>query len=299
MLRRRDSMNNRRVSRGNRRGYFMRISNLTLCAWLLAQGLLPLSAWAAKPVLLLHPTIVMLEGRTRAATINVVNRGDARGTFVVSWVDFAMTPEGGLRKLEQPPSWTLQPHVRYSPRRMTLDPGETQLVKIALRRSLDVSEGEYYSHFKVLTLSSEAVDDPVAMDNTGPARSVNIVARSAMAIPVIWRNTSAEPRAAIESVVFDPEDNLEVKELLVGVRRFGDASVRGFLHVIRYGQGDIEIPVADPVPVVIYPSLDVRTVPVRLQAGFFADDLKKGVTIIYASSLDIDDKEARLASFRY
>lgn len=299
MSRRNDSLHTPCSQLTNRRGSWLRMLNLVLCFWVAAQMFLPLPAWAAKPILLLHPTIVMLEGRTRTATINVVNRGDAPGIFAVSWVDFEMTPEGGLRKLEQPPSWSLQPHVRYSPRRMTLAPGETQLVKVALRRNLDVKQGEFYSHFKVLTLSSDVADDRTATSGNEAAGSVNIVARSAMAIPVIWRNTQAEPRAAIESVVFDPEDNEEVKELLVGVRRLGKVSVRGFLHVVRYGEDNTEIPVADPVPLVIYPSLDARTVPVRLQAGFFTDDLRNGITVIYASSIDIEDREARLASFRY
>jgi len=299
MLFRKDWWSAGRAGRADRRGSVTWRLQLALCFCLFVLSAVPLSAWAAKPILLLHPTIVTLEGRTRAATINVVNRGDARGTFVVSWVDFEMTPEGGLRKLAQPPSWSLQPHVRYSPRRMTLEPGETQLVKVALRRNLDVKQREFYSHFKVLTLAADVPDDSADLNTGGAVGSVNIVARSAMAIPVIWRNTSAEPRAVIESVVFDTEDNQEVRELRVGVRRLGKVSVRGFLHVVRYGEDNSEIPVADPVPVVIYPSLNVRTVPVRLQAGMFTGDLHKGVTVIYASSIDIKDRESRLASFRY
>lgn len=281
------------------RRIFSRQFSKVLCAWLLVLTVIPSSIWAAKPVLLVHPTIVMFEGRTRTASIYVVNRGDARGTFVVSWVDLSMTPEGGLRKQEEQPSWSLQPHIRYSPRRMTLDPGETQLVKVALRRKEGVPPGEYYSHFKVLTLSSEDLENPTAKKDNEAERRVNIVARSAMAIPVIWRNTQQEPKAVIESVVFDTAGNFRVSELQVGVRRLGKLSVRGFLHVVRPGEDDTEIPLADPVPLVIYPTVDVRTVPIQLRSRLRADELEKDVTVIYASSIDIEERETRLASFRY
>ncbi len=280
-------------------GIILRITSVVLGAWLFALTLIPLSTWAAKPTLLLHPTMVMFEGRSRTASIYVVNRGDAQGTFVVSWMDLSMTPEGGLRKMVEPPAWSLQPHIRYSPRRMTLAPGETQLVKVALRRNNDVPKGEYYSHFKVLTLSSETAGESSRQENDEVKGSVNVVARSAMAIPVIWRNSKAEPRAVIESVKFSPAGNLRVSELQVGVRRLGKLSVRGFLHVVRPGADDTEVPLSDPVPLVMYPTVDLRTVPVRLQSRLPEGELEQGVTVIYASSIDLEDKETRLASFRY
>ena len=183
----------------------------------------------AGAVLFIHPTLVMFEGNTRSATITLSNRGDQTGTFEMSWTDMTMTPNGGLVKHEGPAPWSLQSYVRYSPRRVTLAPLESQVIRIAVRRGLDVAEGEYYSHFRVLTLNSE--DPTTAEEDTSEqvAAAVVIQARSAVAIPIVWRNSRDNSSASIESVHIDRDTN----QLSVDVIRHGQVSVRGFLHVFK------------------------------------------------------------------
>ena len=137
----------------------MRVISLIVLSLTVA-SLSPASA-RADAVLFIYPTLVMFEENQRSAEVTVSNRGDQTGTFEMSWSEMTMTPEGGLVKREGPAAWSIQPYVRYSPRRVTLAPLESQVVRIAVRRGVDVPEGEYYSHFRVLTLNSE---DPLAAE---------------------------------------------------------------------------------------------------------------------------------------
>lgn len=247
----------------------------------------------AGAVLFIHPTLIIFEGNDRSATITLSNRGDQTGIFEMSWADMIMTPTGGLVKNEGPAPWSLQPYVRYSPRRVTLEPLESQVVRIAVRRGLKVPEGEYFSHFRVLTLNSE---DPLAdeSDTQAPTgAAITIEARSAVAVPIIWRNSRESSSASIEAVRIDQDSN----QLSVDVQRHGPLSVRGFLHVLEIAADGARSPLAAPVPLVIYPNLDMRTMTIDLNDGVMAANLESGTKVYYSTDLQMNDKSIIIDSY--
>ena len=256
-------------------------------------SLVPTLAQAAA-VLFIYPTLVIFEGGQSSGTITVTNRGDQTGTFEMSWNDMTMMPGGGLVKAEDPAPWSLQPYVRYSPRRVTLEPMQSQVVRIAVRRGQDVPEGEYYSHFRVLTLNSEdpsAVDEDADVPDTGSA--VMIEARSAVAVPIIWRNSNDVSSASIEAVKVDRAAN----KLTVDVRRQGQLSVRGYLHVLETAADGTRNFLAEPVPLVIYASLDARTMDIELNDGVVAANLSRNTEVYYSPDLEITDSSVMIDSF--
>lgn len=271
-----------------------RLQSAALAATCLATLATPNPAAAGKPVLLVHPTKVLLEGRIRGASVNLINRGDAKGTFLISWIDYDMTPEGGLivRDAETPPS--LQPHVRLSPRRVTLEPGGRQVVKLALRPGPDIREGEYYSHLKILAVPSPETAAAGAALARATASGVRITARTAMAIPVVWRNGRSRPRAEI----LDARLDRDAGSVSVDLRRLGSSSVRGSLSLLPPGRVRRDDPIlAEVLPVVIYPNLDARTVELRLTAIGLGEALKPGTRLVYSSEPDARGRKTTLASF--
>lgn len=283
-----------KISRWLRRWLWLAASTLPVIILLSAALLLPKIVWAGKAELFIRPTFVELTSRQRSATVTIVNQGDATGVFVISWMEIFMTPQGDLAIGDGVAPWSLQPHVRYSPRRVTLIPGETQLVKIALRRDKDVPDGEFYSHLKVVTLNDHersAVDRKVAGD-TPLRRTVTIETRSATAIPVIWRNSKSTPRATIESVEIDPDTS----KVVVDVRRIGELSTRGYLHVVRTGTDGTRHELADPMPLVIYPTVERRVITVPLKADFCDADLGIETEVVY--SHDLAGGKRNLAAYR-
>ena len=260
---------------------------------LASMSLVPTLAQAGA-VLFIYPTLLIFEGDERSGTITVTNRGDETGTFEMSWTDMTMNADGGLVKHEGEAPWSLQSYVRYSPRRVTLEPLESQVIRIAVRRGLDIPEGEYYSHFRVLTLNSE---DPSANLNDAEEQDtgavITIAARSAVAIPIVWRNSQATSSASIDSVRIDPDAN----QLSVDVRRHGPLSVRGYLQVVETAADGTRSFLAEPVPLVIYPSLDARTMAIELHDGVFAGNLKRGTEVYYSPDLEMTDKSIVIDSY--
>ena len=260
---------------------------------LASMSLVPTLAQAGA-VLFIYPTLLIFEGDERSGTITVTNRGDETGTFEMSWTDMTMNADGGLVKHEGEAPWSLQSYVRYSPRRVTLEPLESQVIRIAVRRGLDIPEGEYYSHFRVLTLNSE---DPSAdlsdAEEQVTGAVITIAARSAVAIPIVWRNSQATSSASIDSVRIDPDAN----QLSVDVRRHGPLSVRGYLQVVETAPDGTRSFLAEPVPLVIYPSLDARTMAIELHDGVFAGNLKRGTEVYYSPDLEMTDKSIVIDSY--
>ncbi len=280
-----------------------RISNCRLsnrrnrtCAVILLTAVLsyPGPAFSASAKVFIHPTLVELSDGQRSTTVNVVNQGDATGVFTIDWVDYMMTEDGRLVVHEGDAPWSLRPHTRYSPRRVTLRPGETQRVKLALRRGADVPEGEYYSHLKVLTLNDNvdvAAEKPDAEAAT-THRTLTVRARTAVAVPVIWRNSRTKPLAVIETARFDPE----LHELSVHVSRVGLLSTRGYLHVIHTAADGARRTLADPTPFVIYPSVERRIASITIGAD--AIDPAGQLEVVYSTEKDLKNAKSELASYR-
>ena len=247
----------------------------------------------AGAVLFIYPTLIVFEGNQRSATITVTNRGDQTGTFEMSWTDMTMRPDGGLVKYEGQAPWSVQSYVRYSPRRVTLAPAESQVVRIAVRRGLDIPEGEYYSHFRVLTLNSEDPSEAANdVEEEAEAAAITIEARSAVAIPIVWRNSRATPDASIEAVQVDNDAN----QISVDVRRHGPLSVRGYLHVFEKAADGSRSPLAEPVPLVIYPSLEARTLAIELNEGVVAANLSRDTEVFYSPDLELTDQSSVIDS---
>jgi len=231
---------------------------------------------AADASLFIYPTLVMFEGNAVSAEVTIANRGDESGTFEIDWANMEMTAEGGLVRHDEAVPWSIQPFVRYSPRRVTLEPSQSQVIKIALRRDDSIPEGEYYSHMRVLTLNSEPVDAAAA--GPEPEPGVSITARSAIAIPVVWRNSRAQPAATIESATVDAEGH----NVMVDVTRHGPLSVRGFVHLIAGSNSGETYVLSDPTPLVLYPTVDRRRLSIALPGNAAVAGLPADAELVYS-----------------
>lgn len=239
----------------------------------------------ADAALMIFPTLVMFDDGRSSAEVTVSNRGDEAGTFEIGWADMSMTREGGLIRHEESMPWSVQPFVRYSPRRVTLAPAESQVVKIALRRGDSIAEGEYYSHMRVVTINS-APPDSDAAGTPAPSSGVSITARTAIAIPVVWRNSRSVPAAAIDALDLDSA----ARTIRVHVRRDGLLSVRGFLHVVNLEERGASAIFSDPVPLIMYPTVDNREATVQLTEGVSLADLPPTAEVVFAADDTLTDR---------
>ena len=83
--------------------------------------------------ILVAPVKLEFEGRTRSGTFKIMNRDSVPVDYRVEFAPLVEKDKGGDAK-----DW-----VRFSPRRVSLRPGEHQTVRVVVRKPLDLASGEY------------------------------------------------------------------------------------------------------------------------------------------------------------
>jgi len=83
--------------------------------------------------ILVAPVKLEFEGRTRSGTFKIMNRDSEVVDYRVEFAPLIEKDKGADAK-----DW-----VRFSPRRVSLRPGEHQTVRVVVRKPLDLAPGEY------------------------------------------------------------------------------------------------------------------------------------------------------------
>jgi hypothetical protein len=166
-----------------------------------------------------------------------------------------------------------------------LKPGQRQVIKIALKRNVDVSDGEYFSHVKIRMLDSnvEATQAKAQSDKATPSQEMKIVARQVIAVPVIWRKGDIPPSASLASAKLDTS----ARALDLTIHRSGSSSTRGYVSVFPEGE---DTAVSEISHVVIYPTTDHKQVRVSLKPDFDVESLKgRQVRVVYVDETSTGD----------
>lgn len=152
--------------------------------------------------IMLYPMRIIIGGDQRSGQVEIVNRGQKPETYRVSLVNRRMNEAGEIVAAEAPAEGErfADSMVVYSPRQVTLQPGQSQTVRVSVRRPAELPEGEYRSHLQFerqpdITAQNnlEAVNDP----GKGQV-AISLEALIGASIPVIVRQgrTSAEVQLA-------------------------------------------------------------------------------------------------------
>lgn len=127
------------------------IKTLLLAAILLVMTIIPISEAFATFV---SPRRVDIADRQRTASLNIVNRSDRPVSYTFGWQRRALSPDGEVLVLKEgqttPGYRPADEIIQFSPRRITLQPGERQKIRFLVQRPADLPEGEYYSHFLIM-----------------------------------------------------------------------------------------------------------------------------------------------------
>lgn len=195
-------------------------------------------ARADKAGLMLFPTRFVLGEKERNVAIDIINKGNARGSYRIELIDMKMPETGAIRELdnnEADPN-SIIPFARISPRRAVITPDSSQQVRILLRRPRDLPDGEYRSHLKV-TLTEDNLD---ALENEKPTNnmSIKIKPRLAFTVPIIVRQGNTHFTVSIDDahVYYSDRDKAREKPI---------ARVNFSLQGNQSSMGDIKISYID------------------------------------------------------
>jgi len=120
--------------------------------------------------LLITPRRIVFEGNKQIEEITLANTGQESATYSVSFVQYHMTEDGTFEVITEPLPGQMfaDPYLRFFPRQVTLAPGESQVVRMQLRRLPNMAEGEYRSHiyFRAIPDEKPLGEDDILSDST-------------------------------------------------------------------------------------------------------------------------------------
>jgi P pilus assembly chaperone PapD len=163
----------------------------------------------------ISPKRVVFAPADRTATVYVFNRGGEAATYNISLVDRVMTPDGQVRDVNDrdvkatagefvAKLASAQPMLVYTPRRVTLKPGESQAIRIRALRPPELTGPEYHTHLTVSTVPPESAGltaEEAAKAAPGQL-SVKISTLFSIAIAVIVRQGAVDVQGGIDHVSY-------------------------------------------------------------------------------------------------
>lgn len=212
-----------------------RFSSLATVLALVATSIMP----TATAEVLIAPTRVELDRAERSTELVVVNKGDEEAAFRVSIENRRMLIDGTMEPAETALADELfaKDFIRFSPRRILLEPGERQTIRVSAMLNGDLEPGEYRSHLRLMAAPLSAGRTlESATDAEGDALSIQLIAIRSITIPVIFRLGDLSAEVEIEETELRPSANEGETVLVARLNRTGDRSTYGDIKIFVEGQ---------------------------------------------------------------
>ena len=214
--------------------------------------------------LLITPTRVIFEGRKQSESIYLVNVGNEKASYSISFIQNYQTEEGGYIRAESPAKddRVAEPYLRFYPRTVTLEPGESQTIKLQCRRTSDMKDGEYRSH---MYFRSEESYEPLGKSKPDTVKtiSVKLTPIYGISIPVIIRSGEVSVNATLSDI--EIQNNQDAAPVLnLTINRAGNMSVIGDLSVEYITEKGVVTEIGKLKNVAVYPDINKRFVTINL-----------------------------------
>lgn len=247
-----------------------------------APAALPAGAVGGMGDINLFPKRVVIDDRTRIASVGLYNRAAAAGEYEITVSDMAMQRDGRLVDLAavqdaaaRDAVHTASGFLRWSPRHVALPASEAQMVRIMARVPPDLPPGEYRSHFTVVSVPPETGGtsiDEAAGAETGGGIGVRIVPRFGISIPVIVRVGETTLTAGLKDLKLNAPPGGQAT-LALTITREGTRSAFGDIVITAPGA---KKPVAEIKGIGVYTEIPERAVQVLLDPATEPRFLAKG-----------------------
>lgn len=218
-----------------------------------------LCAQAGAGDLLVSPARVILDNKTRSVELILSNRGGAASTYRIRLVHMAMTVDGGIEAATAPASG-LDPAelVRYAPHQVTLEPGQTQVLRVMVRKPADLPDGEYRVHMLFQAVPPDLAGTAEPSKEKAKGVSIRLIAIMNLGIPIIIRQGELVAKTGLADLHLQHEQDQDV--LAFRLTRTGNASTYGNLKATFQPRMGKSVTVGEMVGVAVYPPLEARNV---------------------------------------
>jgi hypothetical protein len=237
----------------------MMFNNFSFKGFLLAVmtcGVLFYTASYAYALRIIPPRLV-IKSNQNIEYVFIKNNSNKVESYRFGWKRFAMDHEGNIVNLDKegapnvPGYKAADDFIRYSPRRATLNPGETQRVTLLINRPPTMEAGEYRSHFFVQrvpdnkTSANQHGITPVA----GSAVDIDLLVSRSFPVYVMSGDVSATLSLVSARLVTERGDNNKLRhQVYFNVEKDGNRSVIGKEEVFcGSGEGALKVSKAPKV----------------------------------------------------
>jgi P pilus assembly chaperone PapD len=261
---------------------------LSFCSknkWMAAIVVLLLPSFSsAQGDLLVTPRRIVFEGSKQREEITLANTGQDTAYYSISFLQYHMTDDGSFEEITEPKPGQqfAEPFLRFFPRSIQLAPGESQVVRMQLRRLPNMADGEYRSHlyFRAVPDEKPLGEEDILADST--AIGIRLTPIFGISIPVIVRVGNLSSKVVISDLALQKEEN-QPPALNIVLNREGNQSVYGDLSVDYTGTDGKQINVGLVKGIAVYTPNVLRrfTMPLNIPEGV---ELDKGKLLVRFSS---------------
>ena len=238
--------------------------------------LLPIMAMASPKVIAgaqvsVSPTRVIFEGRTRTASVTLINRGDKASTFRISFEHKRMTEDGRFEDIKNPQPGEIfsDQMIRFSPRQVILPPGKAQVVRLLLRKPPNLADGEYRSHMLFREIPEQESTSIESQTSNKKQLTISIKPVLGISIPVIVRQGSTSAEVSLVKTILANLSTDKTQGILdLTMKRTGNQSVYGDIVATYYKNNSDKngIVVAQANGIAVYTPNYSRTLKLKVQA---------------------------------
>jgi hypothetical protein len=253
--------------------------------------LLPVSA--ARADLTITPIRVVFEGRTRSATVDLLNITGTTNSYRLSWMDMKMGSGGRfvLMPIDENDKHSVGKMVIFTPRQVTIAPHGHQVVRLSLRKPADLPPGEYRSNLVMTRLAKFGPDED--SKSIAPSLKVNL----GFSIPVIVRSgEDKDLKVSLTAPSLHMSKNKKHPGPELGItihRDAGHFSSYGTLKVYWQNEQGREQQIGEMSNVALYPETESRTMDIALSQNPTSGMLK----VVYEGKYESEGKTWAEKSF--
>lgn len=250
--------------------------------------------------LMVSPTRIVFDGNERTKQINLINNGSETGRFRISFVRRNMDANGKFVEVkEDEPGMYSDEMIRFSPRQVTLAPGQSQTVRLMLRKKKGITDGEYRSHMMFQSLPDPAASDVSNLTSQkSETLSVKLIPIVGITIPIIVRQGELNNSVSLSDFEIKQANTVKAASVLsLKINREGNMSAYGDFRVYFTAKGATPVIVGRINGVAVYTSTNSRSLDIKLQAPEGASLSNGELRVVFLKTGE-DEKTGLIAESR-
>jgi len=205
--------------------------------------------------IVISPTRIVFDKGKTQEQISITNNGSDTLYFSLSFIQYAMTEQGGLELLNNSDNNDFaHSFIRVYPRSLKLSPLETQKIRLQFVPSAHIEEKEYRSHLFFEALNIKNANEQTA--GKVEALQIAITPLYNFSIPVFIRNTKEKPVCEINQFELISENGADYVRFFI--YRQGTASTYGDIYVDFFSSDGKSYTIAQTLGVAIYTNIGRR-----------------------------------------